>query len=235
MLAIENLSKKIDHVEILKNINFSINQGEIKALLGPNGAGKTTLFSIIMGLMSPSGGILTIDDTLITNLSISERIFKGLCYLPQDSSLFLQLSVFKNIECVLELRGMSHAKDRRNFINPILEMLNIQSIAQKKTLVLSGGQRRRVEFARLLACNPRFVLLDEPFAGVDPLSIEDIQEQIHLLKAHNIGVLISDHNVDATLAIATSAYILINGQIVASGGKDLIYANKLVQESYLGS
>jgi len=234
MLELRNISKKIDHADILKDVSFTLAPGEIKGLLGPNGAGKTTLFSIMIGLLSPSGGSVFMDNILLNSLSPSQRIIKGLCYLPQESSLFSDLSVLSNIECALELRGMSHAKNRRTYATDLLKLLNIETLSDKKTLVLSGGQRRRVEFARLLACQPRFVLLDEPFAGVDPLSINDIQEQIKILQQHGIGILISDHNIHATLNICHSAHVLIHGNMIASGTKEEIYANKKVQECYLG-
>jgi lipopolysaccharide export system ATP-binding protein len=188
----------------------------------------------MIGLLSPSGGSVFMDNILLNSLSPSQRIIKGLCYLPQESSLFSDLSVLSNIECALELRGMSHAKNRRTYATDLLKLLNIETLSDKKTLVLSGGQRRRVEFARLLACQPRFVLLDEPFAGVDPLSINDIQEQIKILQQHGIGILISDHNIHATLNICHSAHVLIHGNMIASGTKEEIYANKKVQECYLG-
>lgn len=234
MLELHNLSKKIEDHEVIKDMSFQLAPGEIKGLLGPNGAGKTTLFSIMIGLLRPSKGWISLDGRSINKLTPSQRILQGLCYLPQESSLFTQLSVLNNIECALELRGMSNKQQRLAHAHKLLKVLNIESLSDKKTLLLSGGQRRRVEFARLLACQPRFVLLDEPFAGVDPLSIEDIQEQIKILQQHNIGVLISDHNIHATLAVCQSAHVMVHGDIVASGTKEDLYANKTVKESYLG-
>jgi lipopolysaccharide export system ATP-binding protein len=234
MLEIDHVSKKIDQRDILKKISFKIHQGEITALLGPNGSGKTTLFSILMGLMAPSSGSLLVDGEPLIHLTASQRILKGLCYLPQESSLFLNLSVLNNIECALELRGLLNKKKRRSRANELLSILRIEDLCTQQAFTLSAGQRRRVEFARLLACEPRFVLLDEPFAGVDPLSIEDIQQQIQLLQTHNIGILISDHNVQATLAIAQTAHVLIHGEIIASGTKEELYNHERVQKYYLG-
>lgn len=235
MLELKNISKKFDSIQLIKNISLTLSRGEVKGLLGPNGAGKTTLFSMIIGLMPATAGKVLLDDLDISTLSASERIQSGLCYLPQESSLFLDMSVLDNILCVLELKGLSNSKERYKEALSLLGMMNIQHLVSKKSILLSGGQRRRVEFARLLASKPHYVLLDEPFAGVDPLSIDDIQQQIKILQKHNIGILISDHNVEATLDICDSSYVMSQGQIIAQGSKDEIYNNTKAQEFYLGS
>jgi lipopolysaccharide export system ATP-binding protein len=235
MLELQNISKKFDSTQLIKDVSLTLSRGEVKGLLGPNGAGKTTLFSMIIGLVPPTTGKVLLDGLEISSLSASERIHRGLCYLPQESSLFLDMSVLDNILCVLELKGKLSSKQRYEEAMFLLETMNIQHLVSKKSILLSGGQRRRVEFARLLASKPHYVLLDEPFAGVDPLSIDDIQEQIKILQTHHIGILISDHNVEATLDICDSSYVMSQGQIIAQGSKDEIYNNEKAQEFYFGS
>lgn len=238
MLQLLNISKSFSNqgAPLLEGIGFSLPKKEIHGLLGPNGAGKTTLFSMILGLIPTHSGFITLDDLSLNGLSPSKRLKAGLSYLPQESSLFGDLSVFENIECVLEGRGLYLSRQERLAkAKQLLERVGLDADYQKLARYLSGGQKRRLEFARLLATEPKYVLLDEPFAGVDPKSIKEIQHQILLLKSHAIGILLSDHNVEATLTICDQAHILMDGRILASGKPEELRQNKLVQEYYLAT
>ena len=207
--------------------------GEVVGLLGPNGAGKTTCFYMIVGLVAADGGDIFIDDLKITHLPIHRRANLGLGYLPQEASIFRRLTVAQNIQAVLELQNYNkdEIQERQN---ELLEELHITHIRNNSAISLSGGERRRVEIARALASNPRFILLDEPFAGVDPIAVIDIQKIIHFLKARDIGVLITDHNVRETLGICDRAYIINAGSVMAEGDPSEIIYNEGVRKVYLG-
>jgi len=212
---------------------LSLQSGEVVGLLGPNGAGKTTSFYMIVGLIAADGGEIFIDDTNITHLPIHRRARLGLGYLPQEASIFRRMTVEQNILAVLELQKLSD-DDTQNRLDELLEDLHISHIRSNPAISLSGGERRRVEIARALATDPRFILLDEPFAGVDPIAVLDIQKIIRFLKERNIGVLITDHNVRETLGICDRAYIINAGSVMAEGKPDEIIYNEGVRKVYLG-
>lgn len=219
---------------MVNGVTFDISQGEIVGLLGPNGAGKTTTFYMITGLVRPNGGQVKFDDQVVTGWPMYKRARVGVGYLPQEPSVFRKLSVEDNIKLVLEIAGVGRAERRRR-IDELAEELHISRIMDSPANVLSGGERRRVEIARALATQPKFILLDEPFTGIDPVTIEEIQEILFRLKARNIGILITDHNVAATLRITDRNYILIDGQIISKGSGAEIAANEHVRKHYLGS
>jgi lipopolysaccharide export system ATP-binding protein len=214
-------------------VSFEVAQGEIVGLLGPNGAGKTTSFYMTVGLVKPNGGQVFLDDTNITAWPMFRRARTGVGYLPQEASVFRKLSVEDNLRLVLQLDGKKKAEADAK-IAQLAEELHITRLLKSSANVLSGGERRRVEIARALASDPKFILLDEPFTGIDPVTIEEIQEIIFRLKARGIGILITDHNVSATLRITDRNYILIDGQIIAQGSSPDIAANELVRKHYLG-
>ena len=218
---------------VVHDASLSVKSGEVVGLLGPNGAGKTTSFYMIVGLISADGGEIFIDDTNITHLPIHRRARLGLGYLPQEASIFRRLTVEQNIQAVLELQDISDA-DIQARLEELLEDLHITHIRHNAAISLSGGERRRVEIARALATDPRFILLDEPFAGVDPLAVLDIQKIIRFLRERNIGVLITDHNVRETLGICDRAYIINAGAVMAEGKPDEIIYNEGVRKVYLG-
>ncbi len=232
-LHIKNLQKSVDAKKILKGISLSVEQGEVVGFLGPNGAGKTTLFSTIMGIQFPTKGTISIGKTDITKLPIYKRAKMGMGYLPQDSSIFRGLSVEDNILAILEFveKDDEVIQDR---LDQLLDEFSIQHIRHSDALSLSGGERRRTEIARALATKPKFLLLDEPFAGIDPISVDEIRELIHHLKEKGIGILITDHNVRETLDICDRAYIISSGKIIAAGSKDEIVNNPEVKRVYLG-
>ncbi len=222
-------------VSLLKKISLDLPPHKISGLLGPNGAGKTTLFSVLLGLTPHSSGQIRWNNQVIDTLSPEKRVSLGLAYLPQEGSLFQELSAFENLACVLEYRQPNLSKQvRMDVIITALEDIGLADVAHKKVLFLSGGQKRRLEFSRLLASNPQYVLLDEPFAGVDPRSIEEIQQQILTLKSHSIGILISDHNISATLGICDQAYLMIEGEIIASGTPEVLLKDRSLKERYFG-
>jgi lipopolysaccharide export system ATP-binding protein len=218
----------------VSGLDLTLSSGEVVGLLGPNGAGKTTAFYMIVGLIPCDDGKITLGDRNITGLSMHRRARLGLGYLPQEASVFRHLSVEDNILAVLETRKDLGSADREKALDQLLEELHIAHIRNNVGLSLSGGERRRVEIARALAAEPRFILLDEPFAGVDPISVLDIQRIIEHLKARGIGVLITDHNVRETLGICSHAYILNGGEVIAAGDAEEILANRQVREVYLG-
>ncbi|OGT19810.1 MAG: LPS export ABC transporter ATP-binding protein, partial [Gallionellales bacterium RIFOXYD12_FULL_53_10] len=227
------LKKKYGLRTVVHDASLSVKSGEVVGLLGPNGAGKTTSFYMIVGLVAADGGKITIDDRDITHLPIHRRARLGLGYLPQEASIFRRMTVAQNIQAVLELQDLSDEEiDRR--LEELLHDLHIQGIRNNPAISLSGGERRRVEIARALATNPRFILLDEPFAGVDPIAVLDIQKIIRFLKERNIGVLITDHNVRETLGICDRAYIINAGAVMAEGKPDEIIYNEGVRKVYLG-
>jgi lipopolysaccharide export system ATP-binding protein len=218
---------------VVRDASISLKSGEVVGLLGPNGAGKTTSFYMIVGLIAADGGEIYIDDQIITHLPIHRRARLGLGYLPQEASIFRRLTVSQNIQAVLELQDLTD-DEIQNRLEALLEDLHITHIRDNPAISLSGGERRRVEIARALATDPRFILLDEPFAGVDPIAVLDIQKIIRFLKERSIGVLITDHNVRETLGICDRAYIINAGSVMAEGKPDEIIYNEGVRKVYLG-
>jgi lipopolysaccharide export system ATP-binding protein len=233
-LAATDLHKAYKKRRILEGVSLSVSSGDVVGLLGPNGAGKTTCFYMVVGLVKPDQGQITLDGEDITNHPMHIRARLGVGYLPQEASVFRQLSVSQNIMAILETRKQLSKTDQRDRLEALLEELQITHIRESLGISLSGGERRRVEIARALAADPGFILLDEPFAGVDPLSIVDIQRIITQLKERNIGVLITDHNVRETLGICDRAYILSRGKLIAEGAPEDVLANREVREVYLG-
>ncbi|MEE3168577.1 MAG: LPS export ABC transporter ATP-binding protein [Pseudomonadota bacterium] len=234
ILRASNLAKSYKQKKVVIDVSLEIRSGEIVGLLGPNGAGKTTCFYMIVGLVPADRGRITIDSRDITPLPMHGRARKGIGYLPQEASVFRKLSVRDNIMAILETRrGMGRA-EREQKLEELLEEFHITHIRDSIGMALSGGERRRVEIARALAMEPAFILLDEPFAGVDPISVSDIKHIIRHLRDKGIGVLITDHNVRETLDICENAYIVSGGHIIASGNADAILANQQVKEVYLG-
>ena len=227
------LKKKYGLRTVVHDASLSVVSGEVVGLLGPNGAGKTTSFYMIVGLVAADGGKISIDNQDITRMPIHRRARLGLGYLPQEASIFRRMSVAQNIQAVLELQDLSD-EDIGLRLEELLQDLNIHAIRNNQAISLSGGERRRVEIARALATNPRFILLDEPFAGVDPIAVLDIQKIISFLKERNIGVLITDHNVRETLGICDRAYIINAGSVMAEGKPDEIIYNEGVRKVYLG-
>ena len=234
VLRASNLAKSYKQKKVVIDVSLEIRSGEIVGLLGPNGAGKTTCFYMIVGLVPADHGRITIDSRDITPLPMHGRARQGIGYLPQEASVFRKLSVRDNIMAILETRqGLSKA-DRQKKLEELLEEFHITHIRDSVGMALSGGELRRVEIARALAMEPAFILLDEPFAGVDPISVSDIKHIIRHLRDKGIGVLITDHNVRETLDICENAYIVSGGHIIASGNADAILANQQVKEVYLG-
>jgi lipopolysaccharide export system ATP-binding protein len=234
ILSAEHLSKKFKLKEVVKDISFEIKSGEVVGLLGPNGAGKTTAFYMVVGLVDADKGKVILDGKDITALPMHQRARLGVGYLPQEASIFRKLTVAKNIMAILQTRDELVRADRERILEELLEELHISHVRNSLGLSLSGGERRRVEIARALAVEPRFILLDEPFAGVDPISILDIQRIIKHLSDRKIGVLITDHNVRETLGICSRAYIVNQGAIIATGPPETILDNQHVREVYLG-
>ncbi|QFT56023.1 LPS export ABC transporter ATP-binding protein [Microbulbifer sp. THAF38] len=229
-----HLAKQYKKRKVVQDVTVSVSSGQVVGLLGPNGAGKTTCFYMIAGLVQADAGRVMIDDEGITRLSMHGRARKGIGYLPQEASVFRRLSVKDNILAILETRKDLSRAERQQQAQALLEEFNITHIEQSLGMALSGGERRRVEIARALATNPSFVLLDEPFAGVDPISVNDIKEIIRHLRDRDIGVLITDHNVRETLDICETAYIVSEGHIIAEGTPEDVLANQQVREVYLG-
>jgi len=234
ILIAEELEKSYNSRKVVKNLSFNIKSGEIIGLLGPNGAGKTTAFYMIVGLVKPELGKIMLDEYNLTNLPIHERARKGLGYLPQEASVFRKLSVEDNILAVLQTRKELTTSGMENLLNQLLDQLNLNDIRSTNGISLSGGERRRVEIARTLAMEPKFILLDEPFAGVDPISVIDIQRIIKDLSNDGIGILITDHNVRETLKICNRGYIVNDGTTIASGSPEQILSNSEVKKVYLG-
>ncbi|PAV25339.1 LPS export ABC transporter ATP-binding protein [Tamilnaduibacter salinus] len=234
VLRASNLAKSYKHVSVVKDVSLEIRSGEIVGLLGPNGAGKTTCFYMIVGLVPADQGRVRIDDRDLTAYSMHGRARAGIGYLPQEASVFRKLSVRDNIMAILETRKDLKRRDRDEKLESLLQEFHITHIRDSLGMALSGGERRRVEIARALATEPAFILLDEPFAGVDPISVSDIKQIIRHLRDKGIGVLITDHNVRETLDICENAYIVSEGHIIASGAADDILANQQVKDVYLG-
>jgi len=234
-LLASNINKTIKQNTILSEVSIEVQQGEIIGLLGPNGAGKTTLFYIIAGLITPTKGTILLENKDVTSFSLSQRASMGLGYLPQESSIFRRLSVYDNLYGVIELNQNIKSNLRHAKTMELLEQFKIENIRKTKGYELSGGERRRVEIARALASEPSFLLLDEPFSGIDPISVMELQETILNLKKIGIGILITDHNVRETLKICDRSSIICNGQLLAEGLPQEILQNPKVKEVYLGN
>ena len=232
-LNIQNIRKQYNKNIVVKDISLSVKSGEVIGLLGPNGAGKTTSFYMIVGLVSADHGSISIDNKNLSKMPIHSRSKLGISYLPQEPSIFRKLTVSENILSILELRNISE-ENRKKKLESLLSELNIEHIKNNQAVSLSGGERRRVEIARCLATDPKFILLDEPFAGIDPIAVLDIQKIITHLASLGIGILITDHNVRETLGICDRAYIVNQGKIFASGAPNEIASNQNVKDIYLG-
>ncbi len=235
MLKATNLHKSYRKNEVVRGVNIEVEPGQVVGLLGPNGAGKTTCFYMIVGLIPSDKGSITVDDVDITHKPVNVRSALGVGYLPQEASIFRKLSVRDNIMAILELRRDLDQNERKEILQTLMEELGVSHLANQMGQVLSGGERRRVEIARALAARPRFILLDEPFAGIDPISVREIQGIINQLTEQNIGVLITDHNVREMLGICHHAYILNDGRVLAQGDAESLLANEQVREVYLGN
>ena len=233
ILTASSLKKRYKSRVVVKDVSIEVSSGEVVGLLGPNGAGKTTCFYMMVGLVATDGGAIHIDSREITHLAMHKRARLGLSYLPQEASVFRKLTVEENVRAVLELHNLT-TEEITSRQDALLADLNISHLRNSAALSLSGGERRRVEIARALATSPNFILLDEPFAGVDPIAVLDIQRIIGFLKARSIGVLITDHNVRETLGICDRAYIINEGSVLASGIPDEIITNENVRRVYLG-
>jgi lipopolysaccharide export system ATP-binding protein len=232
-LASQKLRKRYKSRTVVSDVSLDVSSGEVVGLLGPNGAGKTTCFYMIVGLVPADSGSIRIDDTDLTHLPIHRRARLGLSYLPQENSVFRRLTVEENVQAILELQGLDKEQIETRLVE-LLKDLNIGHLRKHTALSLSGGERRRLEIARALATRPTFILLDEPFAGVDPIAVLDIQRIIRFLKERSIGVLITDHNVRETLGICDRAYIINEGAVLASGHPEEIVYNDNVRRVYLG-
>ncbi|KMW74089.1 sugar ABC transporter ATP-binding protein [Photorhabdus luminescens subsp. luminescens] len=234
ILNAENLAKAYKGRKVVENVSLNVNSGEIVGLLGPNGAGKTTTFYMVVGIVSRDAGTITIDNEDISLLPLHERARRGIGYLPQEASIFRRLSVFDNLTAVLEIRRDLTQEQRKERAEELMEEFHISHLRDNLGQSLSGGERRRVEIARALAANPKFILLDEPFAGVDPISVIDIKKIIQHLRDYGLGVLITDHNVRETLDVCERAYIVSQGQLIAHGTPNDILNNEQVKRVYLG-
>ena len=234
VLRTEGLVKKYGKRTVVNNVSFDVKQGEIVGLLGPNGAGKTTSFYMTVGLVTPNGGQIFMDGLDITNYPVYKRAQTGIAYLAQEASVFRQMSVEDNIMSVLEMtdKPLEYQKDK---LESLIAEFRLEKVRKNKGNQLSGGERRRTEIARCLAIDPKFIMLDEPFAGVDPIAVEDIQKIVWDLKKKNIGILITDHNVQETLSITSRAYLLFDGRILFQGTPEELSVNQVVREKYLGS
>lgn len=232
-LYTKNITKKYKQRYVVKDVSISVEQGEIVGLLGPNGAGKTTSFYMIVGLIKPLEGEIFLDDLNITELPMYKRAQAGISYLAQEASIFRQMSVEDNIKSVLEFTK-KNSKEQKEKLESLLDEFGLNRIRKSKGIQLSGGERRRTEIARCLAVDPKFILLDEPFAGVDPIAVEDIQSIVSKLKEKNIGILITDHNVHETLNITDRAYLLFEGSVLKSGTAEELAADEHVRRVYLG-
>jgi lipopolysaccharide export system ATP-binding protein len=234
VLRTEELVKKYGKRTVVNNVSFDVKQGEIVGLLGPNGAGKTTSFYMTVGLVTPNEGRIFMDDLDITNYPVYKRAQTGIAYLAQEASVFRQMSVEDNIMSVLEMtnKPLEYQKDK---LESLIAEFRLEKVRKNKGNQLSGGERRRTEIARCLAIDPKFIMLDEPFAGVDPIAVEDIQKIVWDLKKKNIGILITDHNVQETLSITSRAYLLFEGRILFQGTPEELSQNEIVRQKYLGS
>lgn len=235
VLAVKDLHKKFGRKEVVRGVNFVMNNGEVAGLLGPNGAGKTTIFYMIVGFYHPTAGKVTMDSIDITSKPMYLRARQGIAYLPQEASIFRKLTVEQNIWAILESRRDINKKQKKERLESLMDEFGIDRIRGQFGFTLSGGERRRTEIARALATEPKFLLLDEPFAGIDPIAVYEIKQIIRKLAEKGIGILITDHNVRDTLEITTEAFIIADGTIVARGDRDVILADEMVREVYLGS
>jgi lipopolysaccharide export system ATP-binding protein len=233
ILRAENLVKKYKQRTVVNNVSFHVSQGEIVGLLGPNGAGKTTSFYMIVGLIRPNEGHVYLDDVNITEDAMYRRAQKGIGYLAQEASVFRKLSVEDNIKAVLEMTKLSK-EEQRDKLEQLIDEFSLHKVRKNRGDLLSGGERRRTEISRALAADPKFILLDEPFAGVDPIAVEEIQSIVARLKLRNIGILITDHNVQETLSITDRAYLLAEGKIMLTGTPQEIANNEMAKKFYLG-
>ncbi|SES10187.1 LPS export ABC transporter ATP-binding protein [Pedobacter rhizosphaerae] len=234
ILRAENLVKKYKQRTVVNDVSFNVSQGEIVGLLGPNGAGKTTSFYMIVGLIKPNEGRIFLEDENITEDAMYRRAQKGIGYLAQEASVFRKLTVEENILAILEMGNMSK-EEQREKLEELINEFSLHKVRKNRGDLLSGGERRRTEIARALAANPNFILLDEPFAGVDPIAVEEIQSIVAKLKHKNIGILITDHNVQETLSITDRAYLLFEGKILEQGVPEVLAENEMVRKVYLGS
>ncbi|MCB0654173.1 MAG: LPS export ABC transporter ATP-binding protein [Saprospiraceae bacterium] len=232
-LRAENLVKVYGKREVVRGVSIEVNRGEIVGLLGPNGAGKTTSFYMVVGFIKPNEGEVFIDDEEITDLPMYKRARKGIGYLPQEPSVFRKLSVEDNIMAILEMTDLSKSEQKEK-LESLIDEFGLEKVRKSHGDMLSGGERRRTEIARSLATNPNFILLDEPFAGIDPIAVEDIQYIVAKLKTKNIGILITDHNVQETLSITDRAYLMFEGSILKSGTAEELAADEMVRKVYLG-
>jgi lipopolysaccharide export system ATP-binding protein len=232
-LEILNLCKEYQGRPVVQDVSFNIQPGEIVGLLGPNGAGKTTSFYAVVGIIQPNKGNILLNGKDVSKSAIHDRARAGIGYLPQETSVFRKLSVIENLLLILEMMPLS-GKERLQRAEQLMEEFGVTHLRNKPAIQLSGGERRRVEIARALASNPSFLLLDEPFTGIDPLAIQDIQQLIHKLKQRGIGVLMTDHNPKATLSIVDRAYIMYDGRIIFQGTSEEVSQSELVRETYLG-
>ncbi|MCX2485445.1 LPS export ABC transporter ATP-binding protein [Pedobacter sp. MR2016-24] len=234
ILRADNLIKKYKQRTVVNDVSFNVSQGEIVGLLGPNGAGKTTSFYMIVGLIKPNEGTIFLDDEDITKDAMYKRAQKGIGYLAQEASVFRKLTVEENILSILEMTDMKK-DERQDKLEELINEFSLHKVRRNRGDLLSGGERRRTEIARALAASPNFILLDEPFAGVDPIAVEEIQTIVAKLRNKNIGILITDHNVQETLSITDRAYLLFEGKILESGTPEVLAANEMVRKVYLGS
>jgi lipopolysaccharide export system ATP-binding protein len=232
-ISVQGLRKTYGKRTVVHDVSFDVKSGEVVGLLGPNGAGKTTCFYMVVGLVAADGGTVHLDTHNLTHMAIHQRARLGLSYLPQEPSIFRKMTVEENILAILELKPYSE-EEREEHLDNLLEDLHLAHLREASAVSLSGGERRRVEIARSLAINPRFVLLDEPFAGVDPIAVLDIQKLVHFLIEREIGVLITDHNVRETLGICDRAYIINDGRVLTAGTPDLIIQDENARKVYLG-
>lgn len=233
ILRAENLQKTYGARQVVRGVSVEVNQGEIVGLLGPNGAGKTTCFYMMVGFIKPNAGMVYLDNEDITHLAMYKRAQKGIGYLPQEPSVFRKLSVEDNIKAVLEMTPLS-IEQQKDQLEILLDEFNLHKVRKSNGDTLSGGERRRTEIARALATSPNFILLDEPFAGIDPIAVEDIQYIVAKLKTKNIGILITDHNVQETLSITDRAYLMFEGSILKAGTAEELAADEMVRKVYLG-
>ncbi len=232
-LRSENLVKIYGRREVVRNVSLHVQQGEIVGLLGPNGAGKTTTFYMVVGFIKPNEGRVFLEGEDITDLPMYKRAKRGIGYLPQEPSVFRKLSVEDNVKAVLEMTNLSKEEQRRR-LEELIEEFGLEKVRKSRGDTLSGGERRRTEIARALATSPRFILLDEPFAGIDPIAVEDIQYIVAKLRTKNIGILITDHNVQETLSITDRAYLMFEGAILKAGTAEELAADEMVRKVYLG-
>ncbi|MCF7929432.1 MAG: LPS export ABC transporter ATP-binding protein [Spirochaetales bacterium] len=233
-LSVEGLQKRFGKKYAVKDVSFSMHEGEVVGLLGPNGAGKTTIFYMVVGFIRPTRGSIFMNNRNISNAPMYRRARKGISYLPQEASVFRKLTVEQNIWAILESRKELTKEDRKEKLEELLQDLGIDHLRKQRAYTLSGGERRRTEIARALAIEPKFLLLDEPFAGIDPIAVHEIKNIVQKLAADKIGVLITDHNVRDTLEITHRSYIINLGDIIVHGGKDDILASELARTIYLG-